>query len=78
MHNILKLKDNRIVTVVSANCSATDISQSDAEMDTRVREAVQAAIHKAKICKKPIAGYDRIIQRAYIETADGKRQYLSL
>ena len=34
------------------------MTESDNEMDERAVEAVKAAINKAKICKKPIAGYD--------------------
>ncbi len=35
------------------------LTESDTEMDERAVEAVKAAINKAKICKKPIAGYDK-------------------
>ena len=35
------------------------MTESDNEMDERAVEAVKAAINKAKICKKPIAGYDK-------------------
>lgn len=48
---------------------------SDREMDERAVEAVKAAINKAKICKKPIAGYDKEKKAAYIEYANGKRKY---
>ncbi len=34
------------------------ISESDAEMDYRAEEAVKAALHRAKVCKKPVARYD--------------------
>ena len=44
-------------------------------MDRRAVEAVKAAINKAKICKKPIAGYDKEKKVAYIEYANGDRQY---
>lgn len=37
----------------------------DNEMDERAVEAVKAAINKAKICKKPIASYDKEKKRAY-------------
>ena len=48
---------------------------SDNEMDLRAVEAVKAAIEKAKICKKPIAGYDKEKKTAYIEFANGERKY---
>lgn len=44
-------------------------------MDRREVEAVKAAINKAKICKKTIAGYDKEKKAAYIEYANGDRQY---
>lgn len=44
-------------------------------MDERVVEAVKATIKKAKICKKPIAGYDKEKKRAYVEYANGEREY---
>ena len=48
---------------------------SDIEMDERAVEAVKAAINKANICKKPIAGYDKEKKRAYVEYANGERKY---
>ena len=45
------------------------------EMDERAVEAVKAAINRAKICKKPIAGYDREKKAAYVEYANGERKY---
>ena len=51
MNKTIKLPDNRVVTVVSPENAAAAISPSDAEMDYRAREAVKAAIHKAKVCK---------------------------
>ena len=40
-------------------------------MDIRATAAVRAALNKAKICGKPIARYDIVTHRAYIENADG-------
>ena len=34
-----------------------------------------AAINKAKICKKPIAGYDKQRKVAYVEYANGEKMY---
>lgn len=51
------------------------LSANDAEMDRRANAAVSAAIDKARICRKPIAGYDMQTKRAYIEYPDGRRDY---
>ena len=42
----------------------------------RAKEAVKAALEKAKVCKKPIARYDIEAKRAYIEDAEGNRRYV--
>ena len=76
MSETIKLDDDRLVTVVSAGSPTVMFSQNDAEMDQRAREAVKSAIHRAKTCKKPIARYDRVSQRAYLETVDGRRIYV--
>ena len=31
--------------------------------------------YKAKICKKPVAGYDKEKKAAYVEYANGERKY---
>ncbi len=76
MSKTIKVNGNRSVTVVSANNSGSVISKNDAEMDVRAREAVKSAINRAKTCKKPIAKYDKLSKRAYIETADGEKIYV--
>ncbi|MGN1305128.1 MAG: hypothetical protein ACI4YB_08850 [Oscillospiraceae bacterium] len=76
MNKTVTLRNNRSVTVISSNTPNDGISKSDAEMDKRAREAVRSAINKAVICKKPIAKYDKVNKRAYIETADGERKYV--
>ena len=48
-----------IIKVVSREEEKSTLTESDSEMDERAVEAVKAAINKAKICKKPIAGYDK-------------------
>lgn len=45
-------------------------------MDIRASEAVKVAIRKAKICKKPIAKYDVVKKKAYIEYANGEIKYV--
>ncbi len=76
MNKTVTLRNNRSVTVISSNKPNDGISESDAEMDIRAREAVRSAINKAVICKKPIAKYDKVNKRAYIETADGVKKYV--
>ncbi len=53
-----------------------NLSQEDKDMDIRAKEAVKAALEKAKVCKKPIARYDIETKRAYIEDAEGNRRYV--
>ena len=76
MSRTIKIYGNRLVTVVSADTSHSVISDADAEMDARAKEAVKSAINRAKTCRKPIARYDRVSRRAYIETSDGKKTYV--
>ena len=58
-------KSGRIIKVVSKDEEKSTLTKSDTEMDERAVEAVKAAINKAKICKKPIAGYDKEKKQAY-------------
>ena len=76
MIRTIKLNGNRSVTVVSADSSHSVISNADAEMDASAKEAVKSAINRARTCKKPIARYDKVSRRAYIETSDGKKTYV--
>ena len=76
MNKVIRLNDNRSVTIVTEKSTNTAISKNDAEMDLRAIEAVKSAINKAKTCKKPVARYDVIRKRAYIETADGEKKYV--
>lgn len=76
MSKIIKMKGNCSITVVSPDSVNEVISENDAEMDKRATEAVKSAINRAKICKKPVAGYDRESKKAYIETADGEKIYV--
>lgn len=52
------------------------ITKNDAEMDARAKQAVKAAIDKAKFCKKPIAKYDTKTGKAYMEYPDGRKVYV--
>lgn len=79
MTGLVKVIDNKNVRIFSSeDLSHHDsiLSRHDVEMDRRAIAAVQAAINRAKICQKPIARYDVLNKRAYIEYADGKIQYV--
>lgn len=64
----------KVVTPFEDKCKY--ISESDAAMDERAKEAVRTAIEKAVFCKKPVAKYDLESKRAYIEYANGKIKYV--
>lgn len=64
------------VKVVDNTEKQDNLSQEDKDMDIRAKEAVKAALEKAKVCKKPIARYDIETKRAYIEDAEGNRRYV--
>ena len=68
-------KSGKVIKVVSQEEERSTLTVSDNEMDKRAVEAVKAAINKAKICKKPIAGYDKEKKLAYVEYANGERKY---
>ena len=61
------------VKVIDNTEKQETLSQEDKDMDIRAKEAVKAALEKAKVCKKPIARYDIETKRAYIEDAEGNR-----
>ena len=71
---LMEAKDKCDITI-SIDCDGQDDINAMNEMDERAVEAVKAAINKAKICKKPIAGYDKEKKRAYVEYANGERKY---
>ena len=68
-------KSGKVLKVVSREEEKSTLTVSDNEMDERAVEAVKAAINKARICKKPIAGYDKEKKQAYVEYANGERKY---
>ena len=68
-------RSGRVIKVVPHEEEKNILTVSDNEMDERAVEAVKAAINKAKICKKPIAGYDKEKKAAYVEYANGERKY---
>lgn len=69
------IKSGKVIKVVSKEEEKSILTSSENEMDTRAVEAVMAAINKAKICKKPIAGYDKKRKVAYVEYANGEKMY---
>ncbi len=75
---IVSTKSGKVIKVVSQEEEKSTLTVSDNEMDERAVEAVKAAINRAKICKKPIAGYDKEKKKAYIEYANGERKYTEL
>ncbi|MCR5729462.1 MAG: hypothetical protein K6G20_03790 [Ruminococcus sp.] len=68
--------NGRAVKVIDNDEKQDNLSQEDKDMDIRAKEAVKAALEKAKVCKKPIARYDIETKRAYIEDAEGNRRYV--
>ncbi len=54
-----KYKERKGINVISSAEENNTLTVSDNEMDSRAVEAVKAAINKAKVCKKPIARYDK-------------------
>lgn len=66
-----------VVTEKDSLLKSGFISESDAEMDKRASAAVQSALDRARICKKPIAKYDSATQKAYIEYEDGVKKYVN-
>jgi hypothetical protein len=70
------LKNGRNIKVVAEYERQSAISDSDSEMDERAVQAVKSAINKAIICKKPVAKYDAVAKKAYIQYADGVKQYV--
>ena len=59
------------IKVINAQEKDAFLTQDDKNMDIRATAAVRAALNKAKICGKPIARYDIVTHRVYIENADG-------
>lgn len=71
----IKTQNGKTVKIIMPEEEGSTLTLSDKAMDERATEAVKAALNKAKICKKPIAGYDKEKKMAYIEYADGERRY---
>lgn len=76
MNKTIVLKDGRSVKVFSPENAQSELTEAEVGMDYRAKEAVKAAINRAKVCKKPIARYDAESRKAYLQTADNKKIYV--
>lgn len=76
MIRTIRLKNNKVVNIVTPESVNSFLTEEDIEMDYRANEAVKAAINKAKVCKKPIARYDIAAEKAYIQMPDGEKVYV--
>ena len=72
----VELRSGRKIKVVTAVEQQGVISNRDAEMDARAVQAVKSAVRKAEFCKKPVAKYDNVAKKAYVQYADGVRKYV--
>ncbi|MCF2642158.1 MAG: hypothetical protein PUB46_08530 [Lachnospiraceae bacterium] len=72
----VELRSGRKIKVVTAVEQQGVISNRDAEMDARAVQAVKSAVKKAEFCKKPVAKYDKVAKKAYVQYADGVRKYV--
>ena len=63
-----------MVVIIDRNGST--LTEKDREMDRRAKEAVAAAIHKAKVKGKPLAKFDKEAVKAFLEYNDGHREYI--
>lgn len=80
MSVVVKKIGDMSVKVISADDIASirrEISSRDMEMDKRAVAAVNSAINRAQVCNTPIAKYDLASGRAYLEYADGSRDYVN-
>ena len=63
------------IKVIDSQEKDAFLTQDDKDMDIRATAAVRAALNKAKICGKPIARYDIVTHRVFIEYVDGTIKY---
>lgn len=74
MSEIIK-KGDLTIRVIMPDEVDEYLTEEDIDMDRRVRQGVKAAIERTKACKKPIARYDPVKKKAYMEYPDGTRKY---
>lgn len=72
----VKIGKKLTIKVVTSSNQRSAISDRDAIMDARAVQAVKSAVEKAKFCQKPVARYDVITKKAYIEYPDGEKVYV--
>lgn len=71
--------NDMVIKVIKKNVSTAKmlengvISEQDAEMDRRAREAVAIAKRQAKVCNKLIAMYDRQNRKPYLLNSYGEK-----
>ena len=61
--------------VVKPGEEDVELTDNDKEMDRRAKEAVRAAIKKAKFLNQPIAKYDKKLKKVYIKYSNGRKEY---
>ena len=66
----------KVHVVVPEDSDKSNISSDDLDMDRRAKAAVNSAINKAKVCKLPVAKYDKRKKKAYVEKPDGAKEYV--
>ena len=71
------IKKNNTINIIDKYECDNFLSNSDKEMDIRAIAAVNASLHKAKVCKKPIAKYDIETKETYIDYPNGERKYIN-
>ncbi len=74
MKQIKKVINGKDIEVKIYSTDRTRTS-SDKDMDTRVKEAVYAAIKKSKESDIPIARYDKERNQPYFEYPNGEKVY---
>lgn len=71
MEQVIKGRKNSIR--IGARSSEDEyVTVRDIEMDKRAKQAVKAAVSKAEVCNKPVAKYDKVQKKAYLEYPDGR------
>lgn len=75
--NKVKTMKKYSVNVINSPDQEKYISNRDAEMDARAKQAVRTAVAKAEFCKKPVAKYDIKSKKVYVEYSDGVKKYVN-
>jgi len=70
------VEEEAIPFTISAKGAGFGRSQSVSDITTAFKTAVTNEISKNQRCGYPVARYDSIKKRAYLEAADGSREYV--